>query len=90
MPHVIQQTIVLTLEIVPAGVPKCTAERATAAIANEWLRCVGQQVVSASTTPTYQIYVRKTPLDHGVQIQLLLCWIVLQAHRQEISDFERV
>ena len=90
MPHVIQQTIVLTLEIVPSGVSRCTAERTTAAIANEWLRCVGQQVVSASTMPTYQIYVRKTPLDYGAQIQILLCWIVLQAHRQEISDFERV
>ena len=89
MPHVIQQTIVLTLEILPSGVPKCTAERATAAIAKEWLRCVGQQVVSAATMPTYQIYVRKTSLDYGVQIQILLCWIVLQAHRQEINDFER-
>ena len=90
MPHVIHRSIVLTLEIVPSGVPKWTAERATTAIAREWLRYIGKQVVAISSPPTYQIYLRQTPLAHGAQIQILLCWIALQAHRQEINDFERV
>lgn len=90
MPQVIQRSIVLTLQIVASGVPKWTAERATATIAHEWLRYVGTQVVAISSRPTYQIYLRQTPLAQGAQIQILLCWTALQAHRQEINDFERV
>ena len=90
MQRVINQSIVITLEIRTSGVTKFTAERATAAIASEWLHYVGQRFVSFNSMPAYQIYVRKFPLEQGAQIQILLCWIVLQAHRREISDFERV
>ena len=89
MQRVIHQSIVITLEIVPTGVTKSRAERATAAIAAEWLRFIGQQIEMTPSLPAFQIYVRQLPLSQGAQIQILLCWIVLQAHRQEINDFER-
>jgi hypothetical protein len=90
MPRVIHQSIVITLEIVPSGVSKCTAEKATAAIAGEWLRTIGQQIKQSPSLPDLQIHMRQLRLSHGAQIQILLCWIVLQANRQEINDFERI
>jgi hypothetical protein len=89
MQRVLHQSIVITLEIVPSGVTKSTVEQATATLADEWLHYIGQQILTSLSVPTYQIFVRQLPLDQGAQIQILLCWIVLQAHRQEISDFNR-
>jgi hypothetical protein len=87
MPRVIHRSIVITLEIVPSGVTRCTAERATAAITSEWLHSIGQQMMTIPSMPTYQIYMRQLSPDQGAYIQIIICWIVLQAQRQEINDY---
>jgi hypothetical protein len=89
MQRVIHRSIVLTLEIVPSGMSKCRAERATDAITRAWLHAVGGDVVQvvSAAIPDLQVYVRQMPLDGGAQIQILLCWIVLQAQRQEIDSW---
>jgi hypothetical protein len=89
MPRVIHRSIVLTLEIVPSGMSKCRAERATDTITRAWLQAVDGKVVQvmSAAVPDLQVYVRQLPLDSGAQIQILLCWIVLQAQRQEIDDW---
>lgn len=94
MKRVLHRSIVLTLEIVPSGVSKCKVKRATVAIAtvaiaSEWLRHMGRRVKTSPAKPACQIYMRQLPPSQGIQIQVLLCWIVLQAQRQEINDFER-
>jgi hypothetical protein len=94
MQRVIHRSIVITLEIVPVGLEKSRAEQATAAIAGAWLHYIGQHLVQTLAMPAYHISVRHLPFDpdqgRGAQIQILLCWIVLQARHQEINSFDRV
>ena len=88
MQRVIHRSITITLEIVPSGVEKCTAEHASAAIVSAWLYAIGQRIVTLPSLPTCQIQVRQLPQAQGAHIQILLCWFVLQPHHQEIGDFE--
>ena len=88
MQRVIHRSLIITLEIVPSGVGKCTAEQATAAIVSAWLYAIGQRIITTPSLPTYQISMRQVPLEQGAQVQILVCWFVLQSHRQEIGNFE--
>lgn len=89
MPTVIQKSILFTLDIDTRGVSKSTVEQATAAIAGEWLALIERQMVTTLHKPDYQIYVRQMSLAQGAQLQILLCWVVLQTQHQEIADFDR-
>lgn len=88
MQRVIHRSITITLEIVPSGVGKCTAEQATAAIVSAWLYAIGQRIVTLPSLPTCQIQVRQLPQAQGAQVQILVCWFVLQSYRQEIGNLE--
>jgi hypothetical protein len=89
MPLVIQKSLIITLDIDTRGVSRSIAERATAAIAGEWLDLIERQMVTTLHKPDYQIYVRQMSLAQGAQLQILLCWVVLQTQHQRIADFDR-
>ena len=88
MQHIIHRSVVITLEIVPAGMDMRTAERATVDFASAWFQAVGQCLSTMSSMPAYQISMRQVSPEQGVHIQILLCWFVLKSHRWENDDFE--
>jgi hypothetical protein len=88
MQRVIYHTLTITLEAIPSGLTSASQDEAIEeTIAAELLSSIGESVRGMSLPVSLpasacEVYVRVLPIEDGARVQVLLCWVALDAPRQ--------